>query len=203
MAYFSLPEGGQNSAGVQGEFIHVARADGPFLLTYITTDGQHASFPLSVGDQLQIPGGLREVNVTNRHPGQNDIELTLGWGLYTPRQRGEAVQITGQSAPLQVTHAGQPVPVTGDLSLSGPLETVQQVPTGGLAGQALQPGAGVTIPANIQREEIILKADADNAGAVTYAGIPLDAGERVALRTRAAVHLSAAAGDTVHVLELT
>ncbi|MFP3343517.1 hypothetical protein R0J87_13510 [Halomonas sp. SIMBA_159] len=62
--------------------------------------------------------------------------------------------------------------------------------------------AGDTVPANAARQELVMRAGANNGQAVTVAGIPLQPGDVFSLGVTGPVAVGGEAGDVLHVAEV-
>lgn len=78
---------------------------------------------------------------------------------------------------------------------------VSMLPAGSLVAVGAFAG-GDTIPANAERQRLIMVADLANAAAVTLAGLPLQPGDTMDLDVTGAVAVGGGATDTLHVAEV-
>lgn len=222
-----IPVGESREVFGQGEYFWIASASGLLVAEITSKDGNRSTHKVNARFQMRVPGGVRSVQLTNKHTTPNTVEVDSGIGEYVPSNDGQKVVLSGsEDVTLEVEGkaGGVPMAVTGpatDAQMRASALPVQ------IAGQdvSLQvhtiPGdtlntpapltptvAGTTIAANPAREQVTLYAPAANVlpvwiGSAAGQGIPLEPGKFLPLKTTAAIPLFAGNGtDTVTFLEV-
>jgi hypothetical protein len=205
------------SSDAEGRFVFVENATGPVQVLATLRSGRQTSIKLNPRDQAEYGEEITQLTVRDLSGASNTVDIETGFQRYIPKIEGGEVQITGQSADLDVNITGQAGAV--QVEFSAPQEVTfpaaqsvnsqEVIPDTLLAGPELTLNGGATIAADPDRVSITLKAPTANTGVVwlssaTGSGIALDPGEKITFETTAAVSLTeATTNDKIQYMEVT
>lgn len=102
---FNLAANGAESKETQGNFVYVENATGKVTVTALMESGKSSSIKLRAGDQARFDVPFTALRVQDNSGAANTVDIETGFAQYIPRQDGGPVQITGQTAPLDVSGA--------------------------------------------------------------------------------------------------
>ena len=212
----SLPANATIYEDVQGRFVSFVSGAGAVRLTVYLASGITDVVEVSAGDQYEFGDRVTRCGFESL-VGAQSVNFEIGYGRFIPREDGQEVTITGQTATLTVDFDAPPeVTVNGGVSaeITDPVEVFQttvfeveeNAADGITAGVTVAPDVGgVTIAANTSRLALHVRADTANTAAIIVNGVPLEASDGwQTIETTAAIPLAAAnAIDSIHYFEVT
>lgn len=117
----TIPVGESREIFGQGDYFWIATASGPLVAEVTATDGRRSTHKVNARFQVRVPGGIRSVQLTNRHSTTNTLEADSGIGEYIPSNDGQKVSLTGSDVTLEIQGKAGGVPV----QVAGPLTNTQ------------------------------------------------------------------------------